>query len=129
MLQCRTTNSKIFGKIGTEESQIDASIELSEGINLFIKQNTYFLSNSPNDLILSCKNISVMISHVLIYFGISNNLRMLLLLAILNFLIAVTVPLYHIVEQHILEQKDSDKVHFTSVEHLVNFLDKLFMFA
>ena len=34
-------------KIGTEESQIDASIELSERI---IKQNTYSLRNSTNDL-------------------------------------------------------------------------------
>ena len=39
---------QIFEKIGTEESQIDASIELSERINLCIQQNTYFLSNSPN---------------------------------------------------------------------------------
>ena len=44
---------QIFEKIETE-SQIDYSIELSERINLFIKQNTYFLSNSPNDSILSC---------------------------------------------------------------------------
>ena len=29
-------------------TQIDTSIELSERINLFIKQNTYDLSNSPN---------------------------------------------------------------------------------
>ena len=42
---------QMFEKIGTEESQIDASIELSERINLFVKQNTYFLNNSPNDLI------------------------------------------------------------------------------
>ena len=43
---------QMFEKIGTEESQIETSIELSETVNLFIKQNTYFLSNSPNDLIL-----------------------------------------------------------------------------
>ena len=36
MLQCRTTNSK-FEKIGTEEPQIDTSIELSESVDLFIK--------------------------------------------------------------------------------------------
>ena len=47
-----------------------------------------------------------------------NNLQRLLLYAILSFLIALTVPLYHIVEQHILEQKDLNKVHFTSGEHL-----------
>ena len=41
---------QMFEKIGTEESQIETSIELSETVNLFIKQNTYFLSNSPNDL-------------------------------------------------------------------------------
>ena len=50
---------QMFEKIGTEESQIETSIELSEIVNLFIKQNTYFLSNSPNDLILSCTNISL----------------------------------------------------------------------
>ena len=88
---------QMFEKIGTEESQIETSIELSEIVNLFIKQNTYFLSNSANDLILSCTNISL----ALLYFGIPNNLRRLLLKAILNFLIAVTVPLYHIVEQYI----------------------------
>ena len=65
-------------KIGTEASQIDASIELSERINLFIKQNTYFLSNSPYDFILSCSNISL----ALLYFGMSNNLRRLLMLLI-----------------------------------------------
>ena len=117
---------QIFEKIGAEESQIDTSIELSEKVNLLIKQNTYFLSNSPNDFIFSCTNISL----ALLYFGMPNNLRMLLLLyAILNFLIAVTVPLYHIVEQYILEQKDLNKVHFTSGEHLANFIDKILMFA
>ena len=67
--------------------------------------------------------------HCYNYFGMPNNLRRLLLYAILNFLIAVTVPLYHIVEQYILEQKDLNKVHFTSGEHLANFLDKILMFA
>ena len=57
---------QMFQKIGTEESQIETSIDLSETVNLFIKQNTYFLSNSPNDLILSCTNISP----ALLYFGI-----------------------------------------------------------
>ena len=66
---------QMFEKIGTEESQIETSIELSETVNLFIKQNTYFLSNSSNDLILSCTNISL----ALLYFGIPNNLRRLLL--------------------------------------------------
>ena len=61
---------QIFEKIGTEESQIDTSIGLSERVNLFIKQNTYFLSNSPNDLILCCMNISL----ALLYFGMPNNL-------------------------------------------------------
>ena len=84
----------ILEKIATEESQIDASMELSERINLFVKQNTYFLSNSPNDLILSCTNISL----ALLYFGMPNNLRRLILYAILNFLAAVTVLLHHIVE-------------------------------
>ena len=70
-------------------------MELSERINLFVKQNTYFLSNSANNLILSCLNISL----ALVYFGMPNNLRRLIC-AILNFLAAVTVPLYHIVEQH-----------------------------
>ena len=51
---------QIFEKIGTEESQIDTSIELSEKVNLLIKQNTYFLSNSPNDFIFSCTNISLL---------------------------------------------------------------------
>ena len=32
---------QMFEKIGTEESQIETSIELSEIVNLFIKQNTY----------------------------------------------------------------------------------------
>ena len=71
----------------TEELQIDANIDLSERINLFIEQNTYFFSNSPNDLILSCTNISL----ALLYFGMPNNLRRLLLYATLNFPIAVTV--------------------------------------
>ena len=71
MLQCRTTN----WKIGTEESQIETSIELSERVNLLIKQNTYFLSNSPNDFILSCTNISL----ALLYFGMPNNLRRLII--------------------------------------------------
>ena len=111
---------QIFEKIGTEESQIDTSIELSERVNLLIKQNTYFLSNSLNDSILNCTNISL----ALLYFGMPNNLRRLLLYVILNFLIAVTVPLYHIVEQ-----KDLNKVHFTFGEHLANFLDTILMFA
>ena len=71
-------------------------MELSERINLFVKQNIYFLSNSPNDIILSCTNISL----ALLYFGMPNLLRRLILYAVLNFLAAVTVPLYHIVEQH-----------------------------
>ena len=58
-----------------------------------------------------------------------NNLRRLLLCAILNFLISVTVPLYHIVEQYILEQKDLNEVHFTSGEHLANFLDNILTFS
>ena len=66
---------QIFEKIRTEESQIDTSIELSERVNLLIKQNTYFLSNSPNEYIFSCTNISI----ALLYFGIPNNLRRLLL--------------------------------------------------
>ena len=66
---------QMFEKIGTEESPIETSIELSETVNLFIKQNTYFLSNSLNDLILSCTNISI----ARLYFGIPNNLRRLLL--------------------------------------------------
>ena len=60
---------QIFEKIRTEESQIDTSIELSERVNLLIKQNTYFLSNSPNEYIFSCTNISL----ALLYFGIPNN--------------------------------------------------------
>ena len=32
---------QMFEKIGTEESQIETRIELSETVNLFIKQNTY----------------------------------------------------------------------------------------
>ena len=32
---------QMLEKIGTEESQIETSIELSEIVNLFIKQNTY----------------------------------------------------------------------------------------
>ena len=64
---------QMFEKIGTEESQIETSIELSETVNLFIKQNTYFLSNSPIEL--SFTNISL----ALLYFGIPNNLRRLLL--------------------------------------------------
>ena len=88
---------QLLEKIGTEESQIDVSIELSEKINLFINQNTYFLSNLPNDFMLSCTNISL----ALVYFGMANNLRRLLLY---YFLIAVTVPSYRIVEQNILEQ-------------------------
>ena len=52
---------QMFEKIKTEESQIETSIELSETVNLFIKQNTYFLSNSPNDLILSmCLKIGIL---------------------------------------------------------------------
>ena len=35
MLQCRTPNSNlIFEKIGTDELQIDAEVELSEKINI-----------------------------------------------------------------------------------------------
>ena len=118
---------QIKKNIGTEESQIDDSIELSERINLFIKQNTHFFSYSSNDLILGCTNTSL----TLLYFGMPNNLRNLLLYVhvILNFRIAVTVPLYHIVQQYILEQKNLNKVHFTSGEHLANFLDKILKFA
>ena len=50
----------------------------------------------PNDLISSCTNMSL----ALLYFGMPNNLQRLILYAILNFLAAVTVPLYHIIEQH-----------------------------
>ena len=46
---------------------------------------------------------------------------------ILNLLIAVTVQLYHIIDQYIIEQNDFNKVHFTSGEYLKNFLDKIFM--
>ena len=116
---------QILEKIGTEDSQIGDSIELSETVNLFIKQYTYFISNSPNYLILSCTNISL----ALLYFGMPNNLRRLLLYAILNFLIGVTFPLYHMVEQYILERKDLNKVHFTPGEHLANFLDNILMLA
>ena len=117
---------QIFEKIGTEESQIDTSIKLSESVNQLIKQNTYFLSNPQGDFIFSCTNISL----ALLYFGMPNNLRRLLLYAILNVLTAVTVSLYHIVEQYILEQKDLNKVHFTSGEHLANLLrDTILMFA
>ena len=42
---------------------------------------------------------------------------------------AVTVQLYHNVEQYILEQNTLNRVHFTSGEHLENFLDKIFTFA
>ena len=71
------------GEIRTEESQIDTSRELSERINLFVMQNTCFLSNSPNDLILSCTNISL----ALLYFGMPcNNLRRLLYMQFLIFL-------------------------------------------
>ena len=116
---------QLFEKIGTEESQIDASIRLSERINLFIKQNTCFLRNSPNDVILSCTNMSI----ALLYFGMPNNLQRLLLYAILHFRIAITVPLYHKEEQYIVEHTDLNKVHFTSGEHLANFLDTILMFA
>ena len=68
---------QIFEKIRTEESHIDTSIELSERVSLIIKQNTYFLSNSPNDFIFSCTNISAAVA--LLYFGMPNNLRRLLL--------------------------------------------------
>ena len=98
MLQCLTNNSKFFEEIGNKELQIDTSVELSERIILFLKQNTYFLSKSPNDLILSCTNISL----ALLYFGMPKNLRRLLLYANLDFLIALTVPLYRIVEQYII---------------------------
>ena len=116
---------QVLEKVGAEESQIDASIELSERINLFLKQNAYFLSNSPIDIILSYTNISL----VLLYFGMPNNFRKLLLYPILIFFMTVTVPLYHIVEQYILEQKDLNKLHFTSGEHLANFIDKILMFV
>ena len=76
----------ILEKIGTKELQIDAKIEVLERINLFIKQNTYFFSNSQNDLILSYTNISL----ALLYFGMPNNLRRLLYYATLIFLIAIT---------------------------------------
>ena len=59
---------QIFEKVGTEESQIDNSIELSERVNLLIKQNTYFLSYSPNDFIFSCTKLSL----ALLYFGMPN---------------------------------------------------------
>ena len=79
---------QILEKIGTEDSQIDDSIELSETVNLFIKQYIYFISNSPNYLILSWMNISL----ALLYFGMPNNLRRLLLYATLNnFSIIITL--------------------------------------
>ena len=70
MRQCRTNNSVSLRRLEPR------SIELSETVNLFIKQNIYFLSNLPNDLlvILSCTNISL----GLLYFGIPNNLQWLL---------------------------------------------------
>ena len=125
MLQCITNNSKFFEEIGNKELHIDTSIELSERINLFLKQNTYFLSKSPNDLILSCTNISL----ALLYFGMPKNLRRLLLYAILDFLIALTVPLYHIVEQYIIIITEKiEKAYFTSGEHL-QFINKILMSA
>ena len=53
-------------------------------------------TNSKFLRILSCTNISL----ALLFSGIPNNLQRLILYAILSFLAAVTVPLYHIVEQH-----------------------------
>ena len=44
---------QMFEKIGTEESQIETSIELSETVNLFIKQNTY-IAMWTHDLIYYC---------------------------------------------------------------------------
>ena len=42
---------------------------------------------------------------------------------------ALTVQLYHIVEQYILEQNDLSSIRFTSGEHLENFLDKILILA
>ena len=91
-------------------------------MNLFINQNTDFLISSSNELMLRCTKISF----ALLYFG----LRKLSLYPVL-FLIAVTVPLHHTKEQYILKQKDLNKVHFTTEEHLhvANFLDTILMFA
>ena len=56
---------QMFEKIGTEESQIETSIELSETVNLFIKQNTYFLSNSPE----ICQKYLMMLSYTSLHNG------------------------------------------------------------
>ena len=55
--------SQIIEKIGTEELRIDVIIELSERINLCIKQNTHFLNKYSNSICiknnLPCKLLSI----------------------------------------------------------------------
>ena len=51
---------------------------------------------------LSCTNILL----ALLYFGMPNDLQFVLLYSNFNFLVAVKAPLYHIVEERTLQQKD-----------------------
>ena len=63
------------------------------------------------------------ISVALLYFGEPNNFRKLLLYALLKFFNAVFEQSYHNIEQYKLEHYDLNKnKHFTSGEHLENFL-------
>ena len=93
-------------------------IQFWELTNLFLKDYTYFLRSSPKEGMLRQTNISL----ALLYFGMPNSFLKLLLYVILRVFNTVLEQSYHNMEQYKLEQYDLNKKHFTSGEHLENFL-------
>ena len=87
---------------GTTEEHILNKIQfwVANSLHVLLKKFTYFLSSSLKTGMLRQTNIS----EALLYFGMPNSFRKLLLYAILKFFNAVFEQLYHNIEQYELEQ-------------------------
>ena len=85
---------------GTTEEHMLNKIQLWDANSLLLKEYKYFLSSSLKEGMLRHTNISV----PLLYFGMTNSFRKLLLYDILKFFNAVFEQSCHNIEQYILEQ-------------------------
>ena len=85
---------------GTTEEHILNKIQLWDANSLLLQEYTCFLSSSLKEGMLRQTNIS----EALLYFGMPNSFRKLLLYAILKFFNAVFEQSYHNIEQYKLEQ-------------------------
>ena len=85
---------------GTTEEHILNKIQLWDANSLLLKKYTYFLSSSLKEGMSKQTNIS----EALLYFGMPNSFRKLLLYAILKFFNAVFEQSYHNIEQYKLEK-------------------------